>query len=949
MRTQKSLLACLLLVVPTLLAVAADDETDPVGATPFVVGFHALPREVTEGGLYMGGVVRDVNPVLHFAVVETAAPALFLTLAGADEAVRYVEEDRTEQWIRLVPDDPMWGDQYGPEQVRADEVWDTTLGSTGKNVCIVDTGVRYTHQEFDAVRWLGGKDYVNDDDDPMDDQGHGTHVASTAAGGVNDGVGIAGIANVGVLGVKVLDSQGYGSYSDIASGIQWCADNGGDVISMSLGGSHAQAMADAVVYARDAGSLIVAAAGNSGPCSDCISYPAKYDDVIAVTCTTSTEAQCSFSSDGPESELAAPGKLVKAAWRTSDTAYNTIDGTSMSTPHVSGVAALVWSSAPDLTAADLRQLLRDNARDVGDVGWDEMFGYGIVDAKATFDAANGTPGLPPPIQNPVLIDGFEADSGNWTTDGLWHRSDACSDAVSPSMYLGFHDAGCDYATGARATGAASFAVDLQNSTVATLRFQHWWETETDWWMLFFGFCGGEFDLMRVQAQPAGQTEWDTLRQWDSCDGNGAAWQGQQLNLNGYAGDVVEVRFWFDTLDGSENGYAGWYIDDVEVTADDINAPNLPPVAIAGPDQLLRDADGTGVEEALLADAGSYDLDGIITAYDWYEGDTLLASGEEVTVNLSVGEHLIRLQVTDHENGTGNDTLLVTVLANAPPSASFGLSCRNLACELDGSTSGDMDGHLVAWQWDFGDGAGAAGETTAHSYSTEGTYTATLTVTDNGGATASYDVTFQVQAADLLLGEDFDDEAAQGFSMDGRWHVADDCAEPPSAPGHLGYHDGLTCIYHTTLDEVGTATVAVDMTGHALGRLRFSHHWDTVDGESGLDTMQVQVSPDGSGWTDLAAWDGASPEPPAWTQEERRLDDHVADTLYLRFRFDSGDRVAAGATDLVGFGGWSVDDLEVYGDHLLQIPPPGAEAMNDGAQEDRHLWPGMVAARALLSR
>ncbi|HEX2062967.1 MAG TPA: S8 family serine peptidase, partial [Acidimicrobiales bacterium] len=374
------------LVLAILLAVtapvsAAPPDTDP-GPPPeqfFVLGFHELPPGLARGQEIHGAAVRRVDPTLRFARVVTRSPQQFQDRARSDRRTRYVEPDPDMPLALNTPNDPRFSDQYGPQRVGAPQAWDMTMGDQDARLCVLDTGVRYTHEEIAGARWLGGTDYVNEDSDPMDDDGHGTHVTGIAAGAVNNGKGVAGMGNVGIYGVKVLDDKGKGAWSGVASGIAWCADRGGRaVINMSLGASSdATVLQDGVKYAAGKGALMVAAAGNSGSCSNCVDYPAKYGEVIAVTCTTSTDKQCSFSSDGPESELAAPGNSILSLGNSSDTAYTSISGTSMSTPHVAGAAALVWSQHTQLSADQLRERLRGSARDLGAVGWDEVYGYGL--------------------------------------------------------------------------------------------------------------------------------------------------------------------------------------------------------------------------------------------------------------------------------------------------------------------------------------------------------------------------------------------------------------------------------------------------------------------------------------------------------------------------------------------------------------------------------------------
>lgn len=525
----------------------------------FVVGFHALPRGLAVGHDLHGGRVARIDHALHFARVAVRNADHFRALARLDPRVRYVEPDPEIQLTDFIPDDPRFGNQYGPQHVRAPEAWDATLGDLDASVCILDTGVRYTHEDIGGPRWLGGTDLFNGDTDPWDDHGHGTHVTGVAAASVNNAKGIAGMGNVGVYGVKVLSDSGSGALSTIASGISWCAENGGPrvVINMSLGSpTDSTPLRDAVQYAYGAGALLVAAAGNSGPCSNCIEYPARYTEVIAVTCTTASATQCNFSSDGPESELAAPGNGIVSLWYASDTAYNSISGTSMSTPHVSGLAALVWSHATTLENTALREQLRKNAQDLGAEGRDELYGFGLPDAKRTLDGVSE----PPPPESRLLFEDFDDGvADGWTTSGLWHVSSACSTPPSTPNYLGYNqDPDCEYSTGARTTGTAAFDVNLAGKAAATLNFSHRFEKEP--------YPTSAFDVMRVQVSTDGGASWTTLRQWDSRNANQLVWTGHSVDLDAFVGAAIKLRFFFDSMDHVANYYDGWFVDNVEVTA-----------------------------------------------------------------------------------------------------------------------------------------------------------------------------------------------------------------------------------------------------------------------------------------------------------------------------------------------------------------------------------------------
>ena len=371
----------------------ADDAPEAAAGAPapepsefglrYVVGYRAGATDYAARAESYGASLAGSDDALRFAVFVPRDEDAFFRAVKQDPDVRYVEPDHVARAL-YVPNDPRWSSQYGPQNVGAPAAWDVSRGSTVAAVCIVDTGVRYTHEDINGTRWKGGYDFVNNDADPADDNGHGTHVAGTAAATLNNSKGVAGMGNVAVYGVKVLNSGGSGTYSWVASGIRWCADNtmNRTVISLSLGGSsNSSVLYDAVVHAVSRGKLVVAAAGNDG-CNGCVGYPARFSQAIAVACTTSSRALCGFSSRGPEVDIAAPGYDVVSAWHTSDTAYNTISGTSMSTPHVSGAAALLWSKHTTLTAAGLRTLLEQTALDLGTPGVDGSFGAGELNVAA---------------------------------------------------------------------------------------------------------------------------------------------------------------------------------------------------------------------------------------------------------------------------------------------------------------------------------------------------------------------------------------------------------------------------------------------------------------------------------------------------------------------------------------------------------------------------------------
>ncbi len=316
----------------------------------------------------IGAVVADIPRVALSAFVAEIKDA------GLS---RYVESDMAFK-ADFVPNDPDWSKQWGPRTIQADYAWNTTIGSASVLVAVVDTGIDYSHPDLAANYVPLGYNWVNNDTNPMDDNGHGTHCAGIIAAVLDNNVGIAGLAQVRVMAEKVLNNLGMGYYDWVASGIVHATDMGANIISMSLGGyGDSQLVHDAVMYAYQHGVLLVAAAGNDN--TERKHYPAAYKEVVAVTATDNSDSPAWFTDFGNWIELAAPGVDVYSTYL--NNGYQSLSGTSMAVPHVAGVAALIWSQFPNMTRDQVRVQLRRTADDLGNLGFDEFYGYGRINAK----------------------------------------------------------------------------------------------------------------------------------------------------------------------------------------------------------------------------------------------------------------------------------------------------------------------------------------------------------------------------------------------------------------------------------------------------------------------------------------------------------------------------------------------------------------------------------------
>jgi thermitase len=344
------------------------------------LGTHDLPVLEDLPGLQVQRVAAPEGQ--EFQIVEAL---------NNDPRVEYAELDYAVH-ATLIPNDSYFHLQWGPVKIQAPAAWDEATGGSDVIIAVIDTGVDLDHPALND-KIVPGWDYVNNDSLAQDDHGHGTHVAGTAAAETNNQQGVAGVSwGARIMPIKVLNSEGNGYYSNVAQGVLYACAHGAKVINLSLGGSEfSVVLEDALEQAYGQGCLIVAAAGNDGASG--VDYPARYPEAIAVAATDRYDQRASFSDYGPEIELAAPGvEIYSTLWTRSSHTYGWKQGTSMSTPHVAGLAAVVWSVCPGMTNSDLRNVIENTAKDLGPAGWDQYYGYGRIDAEKAVEATG-----PPPI------------------------------------------------------------------------------------------------------------------------------------------------------------------------------------------------------------------------------------------------------------------------------------------------------------------------------------------------------------------------------------------------------------------------------------------------------------------------------------------------------------------------------------------------------------------------
>ncbi|WP_396610683.1 S8 family serine peptidase [Haloferax sp. S1W] len=333
----------------------------------------------------------SVSRVLDFGDIGKAVAGRFSksALRGLSKRpdVRYIEPDGIVHAIGGTEDIDSSDSEvaWGVDRVDAEKVHTTTTGE-GAHVAIIDTGIDNDHPDLSenlgsGVSFTVGPPWSDssstDPKDWDDGNGHGTHCAGIA-GAVDNGSGVVGVATKPTLhAVKVLDNSGSGSYSDVAAGIEYVANQGWDVGSLSLGGGLSSTIKDACDYAYGEGVLLVAAAGNDGEDVE-NTAPAAYSSVVAVSATADDDSIPSWSNYGDEIELAAPGVSIYSTYKSGG--YETLSGTSMACPHVSGAGGLLMSTG--LSNTDARSTLQSSAEDLGASGRDIHYGYGLLDVEA---------------------------------------------------------------------------------------------------------------------------------------------------------------------------------------------------------------------------------------------------------------------------------------------------------------------------------------------------------------------------------------------------------------------------------------------------------------------------------------------------------------------------------------------------------------------------------------
>ena len=651
--------------VPPIEIINDDGEVVQLEAQQYIIKYKDQSKtDMTRKISKMHGTVA-----LNIDESNMVAAVLPIAEAGSlknDPNVEFIEVDA--RWYKHAEEVT-----YGIGVVQADQV--SSEFADNQKVCVVDTGYELTHVDLPTNN-VTGSDLGGLTGNPwnMDGDGHGSHVAGTiAAIGGND-EGVVGVVSSGTMPLhiyKVFDDNGeWTSASSVITAVNDCVSQGATVINMSLGGPDYSAAANSAMNdAYDAGVLIVSSAGNDG--NDRIGFPASYDNVISAAAIGSDEDHASYSQYNHQVELAGPGTLVRST--TPGNSYGFKSGTSMASPHIAGVAALVWSHYPECSNAQIRNTLAATAEDQGDVGRDHFFGYGIVKAKAAVDMlAQGCdtapdivqpePPLPPELENNIAVTGLDA----LENDGFRYYIDVPAGATN----LVIQTSG--------GTGDADLYVKLGDWPHQGYRDCQSTDPETVETCTFATPAAGRYFIYLYAW--ATFTNVDIVASYD-----GGAPVENVPPVNDWNFTCTDLSCDFDGTassdsDGSITSYF-WKFD-----------PDLPGVSGA-------------TTSYTFSASGTYRVAMTVTDND----------GAKVKLRKNV-------------------TVVDPNSSNVPPVNRWWNTCDGLTCNFVANQSSDPDGEIVSYFWKYQAGVkGQFGNPGQYTFPAAGTYRVLLTVKDNEGA------------------------------------------------------------------------------------------------------------------------------------------------------------------------------------------------------------------------
>lgn len=678
---------------------------------------------------YRGQMRHVYRHALHGFVAhlsEADAQAL-----AEDPRVRYVEENGHVQ-LDAVQTDATWGlDRVDQVDLPLDETYVYNASGAGVNAYIIDTGIRLTHGDF-AGRAFTGYDAVTPGGDANDCNGHGTHVAGTV-GGSTWGLAKA----VDLYAVRVLDCGGSGTFAGVVAGVDWVTENHIQpaVANMSLGGGASQALDDAVAASIAAGVVYAVAAGNEST-DACTRSPARTPDAITVGSTTSTDARSSFSNMGTCVDIFAPGSSVTSAWHTSDTATNTISGTSMASPHVAGAAALYLSTNPTASPEQVASVLVSNAT-----------------PDRISNPGNGSPNL-------LLYTGFIGDDDGDQTPPTASITAPADGAVVQGNVTISVDASDD-------VGVTRVNFYVNNAFVGLADeepYELTWNTsqvgngsQTLTARAYdAGGNVGTSEPVTVTVENPGMASYDPELMVPACAERGSACDtGTLVEGRGPLGPESNApnTIYSSCADGTSGSFhSDESLDRIRIYTLD-GTPMAPGKEVQVDMTVWAWASGSSdhLDIYYASDATEPEWTYLTTLQPAAGGANVLSATyilPEGDLQAVRGNFRFSGSADPCSSGSFNDRDDLVFAVGGAPDADFTASCDGPSCEFtDASTDDEFE--IVSWSWSFGDGNTSSEQNPSHTYAEGGTYTVSLTVTNSDGMSSTAEQTLQVIKLDVV--------------------------------------------------------------------------------------------------------------------------------------------------------------------------------------------------------